>query len=82
MYAHELDYSIHGNEMQFVEIGLDRGESVLAESGALMMMDQDIEMKTIFGDGTSQGSSIFGKLVGGAKRLITGEGLFYDFIHQ
>jgi len=75
--AHEIDYTIHGEEMQFVQIELDPHETVIAEAGAFMMMDDGIEMATIFGDGsTSGGSGVLGKLLGGAKRLITGESLF------
>lgn len=76
MPAHEIDYSILGSEMQCVEIQLDPGESVVAEAGSFMMMDQDIRMETIFGDGSSAGRGMMGKLMGAGKRLITGEGLF------
>jgi len=74
--AHEISYKIHGNDMQFVEIELDPNESVIAEAGAMMMMEDGIELQTIFGDGSAQQSGLFGKLVGGAKRLVTGESLF------
>lgn len=78
MRAHEVDYEIFGNEMQFVEIELDPQESAVAEAGSMMMMDMGIAMETIFGDGSSNGSSngLFGKLGGAAKRVITGESLF------
>lgn len=76
MAAHEIDYSILGSEMQCVEIQLDPGESVVAEAGSFMMMDQDIRMETIFGDGSSSSQGMMGKLMGAGKRLITGEGLF------
>ncbi|MEM9991677.1 MAG: TIGR00266 family protein [Bacteroidota bacterium] len=77
MKAHEIDYQIHGTEMQFVEIELDPLETVIAESGAFMMMESGIEMATIFGDGSqSGGSGLFGKLLSAGKRLITGESLF------
>jgi uncharacterized protein (AIM24 family) len=33
-------------------------------------------MDTVFGDGSSQGSGLFGKLLGAGKRLVTGESLF------
>ncbi|MPN22370.1 hypothetical protein SDC9_169753 [bioreactor metagenome] len=39
----------------------------------MMMMDQDITMETIFGDGSKNGGS---KLFGAAKRMLTGESLF------
>lgn len=76
MNAHEIDYRIMGEEMQCVEIALDQGESVVAEAGSFMMMDPDIRMETIFGDGSNQGGGLMGKLMGAGKRLITGEGLF------
>jgi uncharacterized protein (TIGR00266 family) len=76
MNAHEIDYQIHGAEMQYVEIELDPGESVIAEAGGLMMMDQNIQMETIFGDGSEQGKGLMGKLFGAGKRLLTGESLF------
>ena len=56
---HEIDYKIYGEELQFVEIELDPGETAIAESGAFMMMDNGIEMETIFGDGSQQQSSGF-----------------------
>lgn len=73
-----VDYIIYGNDMQFVEIELDSNESVLAEAGAMMYMDNKIKMDTIFGDGSgkSHGKGLMGKIVGAGKRLITGEGLF------
>jgi uncharacterized protein (TIGR00266 family) len=76
--AHEIDYEIHGHEMQFVEIELDPQESVVSEAGAMMYMGQDIRMETVFGDGSqaSQSGTFFDKMLGAGKRLITGEGLF------
>ncbi|EES71895.1 MULTISPECIES: TIGR00266 family protein [Paenibacillus] len=76
MNAHEIDYRIIGSEMQCVEVHLDQGESVVAEAGSFMMMDPDIRMETIFGDGSNQGGGLMGKLMGAGKRLLTGEGLF------
>src|SRR5690606_21313755 len=76
MNAHEIDYEIIGSEMQCVEIQLDQGESVVAEAGSFMMMDQDIRMETIFGDGSHSGGGLMGKMIGAGKRLLTGEGLF------
>ncbi|NBI28437.1 TIGR00266 family protein [Chengkuizengella marina] len=76
MNAHEIDYFISGEEMQYVEVELDPEESVIAEAGSLMMMDEHIEMNTIFGDGTNQDRGLVGKLFGAGKRLLTGESLF------
>ena len=73
---HEIDYRIFGEEMQCVEIELDPQETVMAESGSFMFMDDGIEMETVFGDGSQQSGGIFGKLMGAGKRLLTGESLF------
>ena len=51
---HEIDYKLYGEELQFVEIELDPQETAIAESGAMMMMDDGIQMQTIFGDGSAQ----------------------------
>lgn len=75
--AHEIDYRIYGEEMQCVEIELDLHETAVAESGAFMMMDDGIQMETIFGDGSRQQTGGFlGKLMSAGKRLLTGESLF------
>ncbi len=76
--AHEIDFKIYGDDLQFVEVELDPGESVVAEAGAMMYMTQGIEMNTVFGDGSqgSANSGIMSKLLGAGKRLLTGESLF------
>ncbi len=77
MNNHEIDYTLHGDDMQFVEVELDPQETVIAEAGALMMMEDGIEMETIFGDGSANSNNgIMGKLMGAGKRLLTGESLF------
>ena len=74
---HEIDYTIYGEEMQFVEIELDPAETAVAESGSMMMMDDGIQMQTIFGDGSAQQPAGFlGKLMSAGKRILTGESLF------
>ena len=75
--AHEIDFRIEGEDMQFVEVELDPGESVVAEAGALMYMTHGIEMETIFGDGSAaQQGGIMGALLGAGRRVLTGESLF------
>lgn len=76
MNAHEIDYHIYGEEMQYVEIELDPQEAVIAESGSFMMMEDGIKMDTIFGDGSQKDSGLFGKILGAGKRILTGESLF------
>jgi uncharacterized protein (TIGR00266 family) len=83
MRAHEIDYHIYGEEMQYVEIELDPQEIVVAESGSFMMMENGIQMQTIFGDGSQEQQGIFGKLLSAGKRVLTGESLFMTaYINQ
>lgn len=76
MNAHEIDYQVFGEEMQYVELELDPMEAVIAEAGNFMMMDNEIRMDTIFGDGSKQNEGFLGKVLGAGKRLLTGESLF------
>jgi uncharacterized protein (TIGR00266 family) len=80
---HEIDYRIFGEEMQCVEIELDPQETVIAESGAFMYMEEGIQMATIFGDGSRSSGGFFDKLLSAGKRVLTGESLFMTaFSHQ
>lgn len=73
---HEIDYKIYGEELQFVELELDPEETAIAESGAFMMMDDHIQMQSIFGDGSQQQQGFLGKILSAGKRILTGESLF------
>jgi uncharacterized protein (TIGR00266 family) len=74
---HEIDYRIYGEEMQYVEVELDPNETAVAEPGSFMMMDDGLQMQTIFGDGSQQqNNSILGKLFTAGKRMLVGENLF------
>ena len=73
----DIDFEIKGQELQFVEIELDPGESAVAEAGSLVWKDASVEMTTVFGDGSGgEGGGFMGKLLGAGKRLVTGESLF------
>jgi len=76
--ADEIDYQIHGSEMQFVEVELDPDESAVAEAGAMMYMTDGITMNTVFGDGTTEkkAQGFLDHMLGAGKRLLTGESLF------
>ena len=75
--ADDIDFEIKGQELQFVEIELDPGESAVAEAGALVWKEAAIGMTTVFGDGSGGADGGFmGKLLGAGKRLVTGESLF------
>lgn len=75
--ADDIDFEIRGQELQFLEIELDPGESAVAEAGAMVWKDAIVGMTTVFGDGSGgQGAGFMGKLLGAGKRLVTGESLF------
>ncbi|MCP5424962.1 MAG: TIGR00266 family protein [Gammaproteobacteria bacterium] len=81
----EVDFVVHGHEMQFVEVELDPGESAIAEAGAMMYKSPVVQMQSVFGDGSreSENSGFMGKLLGAGKRLLTGESLFITvFTHS
>ncbi len=71
----ELDYELIGNDLQAVVVTLDPGETVIAEAGAMMFMEQGIEMNTTL-DPNRQGGGMLGKLFAGAKRALSGDTFF------
>ncbi len=83
MNSHEIDYEIKGHDVQFVEIELDPHETVIAEAGAMLYMEDGIQFETKMGDGSNPSQGFLGKLAAGASRLITGESLFIThFTHR
>ncbi len=76
MAMDEIDFEIFGDDMQYVEVELDPRESVVGEAGSMFYMEDQIQMETIFGDGSAQNGGIFGSLLGAGKRLLTGESMF------
>ena len=74
--ADDIDFEIKGQELQFLEIELDPGESAVAEAGAMVWKDAPVQMSTVFGDGRGNEGGFMGKLLGAGKRLVTGESLF------
>lgn len=83
MTADEVDFKVFGEDMQYVEVELDPGESAVAEAGSMMFKDPVIQLNAVFGDGSPQTGGFFDKLVGAGKRLVTGESLFMTvFTHQ
>lgn len=76
MTSHEIDYRIIGDDIQFVEIELDPGETVIAEAGTMVYMEQGISFDVKMGDGSSPNKGVLGSLLSAGSRLITGESLF------
>ena len=76
MYSHEIDYKIIGEDIQIVEIELDPNETVIAEAGSMLFMEDGIQFETKMGDGTNPNQGIMGKIFQAGTRLLTGESLF------
>ena len=76
MKCHEVDYKVIGDDFQFVEVELDYNETVIAEAGSMMYMEDGIDFATRMGDGSEPDQGFFGKLFSAGKRMITGESLF------
>ncbi|HEX5010435.1 MAG TPA: TIGR00266 family protein [Planctomycetota bacterium] len=76
MHSHAIDHQIHGDDLQFVEITLDPGETVIAEAGAMMFMAPEIAMATRMGDGSRPEAGMLDALFSLGKRVLTGESLF------
>lgn len=76
MRSHELDYRIIGDDIQLVEIELDPGETVIAEAGSMMYMDNEILFETKMGDGSVPNQGLMSKLISAGTRVLTGESLF------
>ena len=76
MRCHEVDYEILGNSMQIVEVELDPGETVIAETGAMTYLEDGITFETKMGDGFEADEGVMSKLFGAGKRMIMGESIF------
>jgi uncharacterized protein (TIGR00266 family) len=74
--SHVIDYQIKGESIQIVEVELDPLETVIAEAGAMLFMEEGITFETKMGDGSNASQSIFDKLLSAGSRVLTGESLF------
>lgn len=79
MGADIIDYRILGDDLQAVIITLDPGEAVVAEAGAMLYLDPDIEMATQLSMKPGGGGGVFGKLFEAGKRVVTGESFFITY---
>jgi uncharacterized protein (TIGR00266 family) len=74
--SHVIDYQIKGESIQIVEVELDPMETVIAEAGAMLFMEEGIQFETKMGDGSNPSQGLFDKLLSAGSRLLTGESLF------
>ena len=76
MRSHVIDYQIHGDDLQFVEVELDPGETVIGEAGAMMFMESGVGFETKMGDGANPDQGLFGRLKDAGKRAMAQESIF------
>ena len=76
MQAHEIDYEVLGDDIQAVEIELDPNETVIAEAGAMLYMEDGVAFETKMGDGSNPQQGFFDKLLSAGSRMLTGESIF------
>lgn len=76
MKSHEVDYKIMGESIQLVEIELDPMETVIAEAGAMVYMEDGIRFEAKMGDGTTPNQGFFDKILSAGSRVLAGESLF------
>jgi uncharacterized protein (TIGR00266 family) len=76
MKSHEIDHKIIGSDIQIVEVALDPNETVIAEAGAMLYMEEGIQFETKMGDGAEPNQGFFSKLLDAGKRMLTGESAF------
>ncbi len=76
MKSHEIDLEVIGQGVQIGEITLDPGETVIAEAGAMVYMEEGIEFQAVMGDGSKPDQGFMDKLFSAGKRMLTGESLF------
>lgn len=74
--SHEIDYQIKGESIQIVEVELDPQETVIAEAGAMLFMEDGITFEAKMGDGANASQGLFDKLLSAGSRILTGESLF------
>lgn len=70
MISHEIDYKIFGDDIQFVEIELDPNETVIAEAGTMVYMEQGINYDVKMGDGSEPNQGMMGKLFQAGSRFM------------
>mgnify|MGYP000408263064 CR=1 FL=1 len=83
MKSHVVDYTVYGDDLQFVEVELDPSETVIAEAGVMMYMESGISFESRMGDGSKPQAGVMDKLLSVGKRVFTGESIFMThFTHS
>lgn len=71
-----LSYEVVGHDMQLVRVDMQPGQTLIAEAGAMVYMDDGISFEAKAGDGTET-EGVMGSLWGMAKRAASGAGVFF-----
>lgn len=70
-------YTILGSDIQAVEFDLDPGQTVIAEAGTLILMEDGITFQARMADGTEPADQgLLGALWDATKRAVSGAGVF------
>ncbi|MCX7096407.1 MAG: AIM24 family protein [Methylococcales bacterium] len=72
----KISYQIEGSDLQYVEVVLPPNATVFGEQGAMMYMDDNINVTTVLGDGSPSSFGAIGRFFKAVKRSLTGESLF------
>lgn len=77
-----IEFKVHGHDIQHVEIELEPGDAVIAENGAMIWKDSDIELSLVLGDGANDKAGVLEKAGSMLRTGIAGEGLYLsEFKH-
>jgi uncharacterized protein (TIGR00266 family) len=74
--CHEIDYEVFGDDLQYVDVELDPGETVVGEAGAMLYLEDGIDFVTMMGDGSEPDQGMWGKLKSAGKRALAQESVF------
>ncbi len=75
--THDIDIEIISNgSMQYAEVSLDPGETVIAEAGAVIYLEDEISYEVKMGDGSNPNPTLLNSIFSSGKRLLLGESLF------
>lgn len=79
MNLQPISYLITGETNQLLEVTLSPGETIIAEAGAMVYMDEGISYETCLGDGSEPNPSILGKIFPSNVKISNGDTLFLTY---
>ena len=79
MIPQPVSYQITGGSYQTLDVTLSPGETIIAEAGAMIFMEEGISYETCLGDGTEPNPGIMGTLFPSGSRPLPCETLFLTY---